>query len=137
MAVVLEPHVAGELAEGTEMDTDEHPPAVHKLVYALDTADADDLIESFPVYLVSDALANELAASGFTGFRLADAEVVAGGAYLEAGEPLPPPSFRWLKVGRDSAADFSVRGDHLLVVSDRAYSALSRWKLKRCDVHRV
>ena len=135
MAVALEPHVAGELAEGTELDPSEHPPIVRRVVFALDTANADDLVESFPVYLVRTRLAEELIASGLTGFDVADAVVVPGGPYLDLGHPLPPPTFRWLKVGRDSRADFCVSDAHLLVVSDRAYSLLSRWKLDLCDVH--
>jgi hypothetical protein len=49
MPYCLEPHVAGELGEATELDPSAHLPIVTVVEYVLDAPDSDDLIESFPV----------------------------------------------------------------------------------------
>jgi hypothetical protein len=70
VAYRLDPHVAGELGEATELDPSTHPPIVRALEYVLDAPDADDLIESFPVFLVSASLAGALENADLTGFAL-------------------------------------------------------------------
>jgi hypothetical protein len=45
---------------GTDLDASTHPPGVSMVEYLLDTPDADDLIESFPVFLVSTLLGKAL-----------------------------------------------------------------------------
>ncbi len=57
MAFVLEPHVAGELGSKTKLDPTTHPPTVEELHYVLDSSESDDIVESFPVFLVSARLA--------------------------------------------------------------------------------
>jgi hypothetical protein len=69
---VLEPMVGGELGRRTKLDTSTHPPVASRVEYLLDDPDSDDLIESFPVFLVSVELAPRL--DSLTGFALADAE---------------------------------------------------------------
>ncbi len=56
----IEPEVSGELGEGTLMDTTVHPPKVEKLNYEFSSWLGDDLIESFPCYIVSERLAERL-----------------------------------------------------------------------------
>ena len=75
MPYVLEPLVGGELGPETLLDRSTHPPGVHRLQFLLDTPTTADLMESFPVYLVSEELAGQLTAAGLTGFVLEDAEV--------------------------------------------------------------
>lgn len=81
----LEPHVAGELGEATDLDPSAHPPVVRAVEYVLDAPDSDDLIESFPVFLVSARLAERLDAAGVTGFVLEDAIVRPSTEYLATG----------------------------------------------------
>ena len=48
MPYALDPMVAGELGEETELDPSmQHPPLVTAVEYVLDRPDPDDLIESF------------------------------------------------------------------------------------------
>jgi len=112
MPFVLEPHVAGELG-------------------VLDVSDVDDLIGSFPVFLVSAVLAARLADGDFAGFSMHSATVKAGPDYGEA----PVPTFRRL-VPEPGAADPDawVQDDHRLCVSDRLMAVLRGFELRNCDV---
>ncbi len=71
----IEPEVSGELGGGTSMDTTVHPPKVEKLNYEFSSWLGDDLIESFPCYIVSERLADKLKQSHFSGFVFDDVTV--------------------------------------------------------------
>jgi hypothetical protein len=62
MPYSLDPQVAGELGEGSVLDTTVHPPVVTEVDYVLDQPEADELIQSFPVFLVSSGLADRFRA---------------------------------------------------------------------------
>ena len=68
MTYVLEPLVAGELGDGTQLDATTHPPLVRHVEFVLDLPTDEDLIESFPVFLVSESLGHALASANLTGF---------------------------------------------------------------------
>jgi hypothetical protein len=84
VAYRLDPHVAGELREATELDPSTHPPIVRAVEYVLDAPDADDPIESFPVFLVSASLAEALENADLTGFALEEATVRPSTKYIHA-----------------------------------------------------
>ncbi len=71
---ILDPEVAGELGRDTIMDTSVHPPTVSNLQYELDTWLGDDVIQSFPCYLVTNRLKRKLESSSFTGATFAPVE---------------------------------------------------------------
>src|SRR3954454_10828086 len=56
----LEPEVAGQLGDTTMLDTSVHPPVIQRLEYRFDGWLGDDLLESFPCFVVTERLANEL-----------------------------------------------------------------------------
>ena len=97
MPYVLEPLVGGELGPDVELDSSTHPPGINRAQFALDTPTTADLMESFPIYLVSEGLAAQLEAAGLRGFTLDEAEVLPSENYVEAfGDArhvrsLPPP----------------------------------------------
>jgi hypothetical protein len=131
----IEPHVAGELGEGTILDTSSHPPSVSAVEYVLDSPDADDLIESFPVVLVSERLAERLVADGLQGIAIADAEVVPSAEYRAMFGKAPHKAYRWLRVdpaGID--ADAWLDDANILCVSDRMMATLHGHDLSRCTI---
>lgn len=97
-----------------------------------DSTDADDLVESFPAFLVSTALAEALLAAGLTGYALAG--VRCSLSVNAPGGEQRPPSFRWLKIVGRTNDDFSLGADHRLVVSESAFAVLARFRLDRCDI---
>ena len=75
MQYILEPEVSGEIGDSTVIDTSVHPPIVSYLHFVFMGWLGDDLIECFPVYLVSEHLAGALSAANFTGIRINDFEI--------------------------------------------------------------
>ena len=79
----LEPEVAGEIGDGTVMDTSLHPPEVSKLVYRMMSWLGDALLESFPCYVVTGAVAADLGSSELSGFVLDDVEIEVDRQFTE------------------------------------------------------
>src|SRR6476660_6693817 len=132
---VLAPEVAGGWGERTVADTSTHPPRVTALHYQFDGWLGDELLESFPCYIVTRRLAHALTAAGLSGFQLAPVEGSASELFAELypGGRLPP--FAWLQVGGVAGRDdFGMSPDHRLVVSDRALGVLRAGQLRHCEV---
>lgn len=124
MAAVVEPEVAGGLGEGTLMDRSVHPPRVSRLVYELEGWLGDDIVETFPCFLVTERLARALAKAGLTGFSLTDVTVRVGEQLAERLDGARPV-FLWLKVnGSEGSDDLWLDADQRLVVSERALGVL-------------
>ena len=131
----MEPHVAGELGEATELDPSAHPPIVTAVEYVLDAPGSDDLIESFPVFLVSATLAERLDTAGLGGFVLEDASVRPSAEYLAIHGDVPHGEYRWLRLqDRGSTADAWLDDGQRLCVSDRTMDVLRPYRLARCSV---
>jgi hypothetical protein len=133
MTFALEPHVAGELGPATILDPSLHPPIVTDVEYVLDHPDTDDLIESFPVFLVSEALATRL--TGFPGIAFGPAVVRPGDNYLELFGDAQHKQYVRLLVG--GGPDLWIGEDLILRASDRAMVVLREFDLRRCDISRV
>lgn len=132
---MLEPEVAGGLGEHAELDTSIYPPRVTHLHFQFEGWLGDDLLETFPIFLVSESLATKLAESRLGAFTFRDAEVTLSPEAEEmlAGRSLP--AFRWWDVsGRAGVDDFGVTDKAELVVSDRALAVLREGRIDQCDV---
>lgn len=130
----IEPEVAGELGEGTVMDTSVHPPRVSAVEYVITDWLGDDIVESFPCYLVTPKLAADLEASGLTGFRLDTARVTLSEDAADFGIT-EVPEFRWLVIGgRAGEDDFGVRANGQAVISESALQRLQAHSLDNCDI---
>jgi hypothetical protein len=133
MPYALEPHVAGELGPTTVLDRSTHPPGIGEVEYVLDLPDSDDIIESFPVFLVSDPLAARL--SQLPGVTFGEATVRPGDNYLELFGDAPHKAYARLHVG--AGPDFWLDDALLLNVSDRAMEILREFNLRRCDISKL
>ena len=119
----IEPEVSGHLGSGSILDSSSHPPIVSRLHFVFDGWMGDDLVTSFPCFLISARLAESLRKKNFTGYEIDEAEVSTSEEYVEMAsiDPALPdlPVFLWLRVtglvGRD---DFGLSRTHDLVVSD-------------------
>jgi len=132
---LIEPEVAGGWGENTKADTSVHPPVVHSLHYEFQGWLGDELLESFPCFLVSERVGQVLQAENLAGFSLEQVEISVSAQFRELqGGPLPP-KFYWLKVaGRAGQADFGMSESHLLVVSEQALAVLGRFSLNNAEV---
>ncbi|TWG93223.1 hypothetical protein L615_006400000050 [Nocardioides sp. J9] len=136
MSFILEPEVPGEIGERGELDTSVHPPRVVRFHITLTGWLGDDLLEVFPVYLVTERLASILEESDLSGYALAEADVTVDEEAL-IDPSLELPTFRWLQVTGSADDDVSLAEDFRLRLSDRAYELVSRTSLQNCDVEEV
>jgi hypothetical protein len=130
----LEPEVAGHLGDRSVVDRSVHPPVVKRLHYEFDGWLGDDLLESFPSFIVTKSLCERLVQSGLRGCQFDHAEVSKSDLFEEIHPDRELPEFAWLKiVGRAGVDDFGLSPDHRLVVSQRALDILKSLKLDNCD----
>jgi len=127
---MLSPEVAGELGENTIMNTSVHPPEVSHLHHRFEGWLGDELLEVFPCFLVSSALAKALEEARLVGFSLDAVEVSVSPEFQELYPGRTLPEFRWLKMtGKDRDADFWLTPDFRLEVSSRALNVLRKFKI--------
>jgi hypothetical protein len=124
MSYALEPLVAGELGDGTSLDPSVHPPVVHSVEYVLDYPTDEDLIESFPVVLVSEELAARLVEANLQGFELDSATVTESDGYRQLHGDRPHKVYRWLKPAPAESPDAWTGSDYRFCVSDRMMKIL-------------
>lgn len=131
----LSPEVAGYLGRNTVMSRHQHPPIVSKLHFEFAGWLGDDLLESFPCFVVTKRLAELLENKGLSGYELKDLEVSLSDEFRELypGRELPP--FRWLDVkGKAGIDDIGLDKNARLVVSQDVLDLLQSIHLSNCDV---
>ena len=135
---LLEPEVAGELGAETKLDSSTHPPRVSELHYELSGWLGDDILESFPCYLVSERCAAALGAAGLSGYELDSVIVTASETFRELYDYHSLPKFHWFRPnGKAGVDDFWLAPDNRLAVSETALAVLRAFKLDHCDVEEV
>jgi hypothetical protein len=132
---VLEPEVAGGLGPNTVMDRNVHPPVVTKLHYEFDGWLGDEIVESFPCFLVTETLSKRFAEAAVAGGEFAPVEITRSERFREANPGLELPCFVWLKlVGRAGVDDLGVGPDHRLVVSKKVLDLIESTSPRGLDV---
>lgn len=121
MFYYIEPEVAGELGENTLMDSSVHPPLISKLHYQFSGWMGDELLESFPCFIISSRMVEIVKNLSLSGFEILDVEVTFSEEFDELDDKKKLPKFLWLKVvGQPGADDFGIADDHRLVISEQA-----------------
>jgi hypothetical protein len=134
----LDPEVAGGWGAQTVADTAVHPPRVEKLHYVFDGWLGDDLVQSFPCFLVTDALAQSIRLANLTGYSIAPVLADTSPEFQEGHRHTQLPLFHWFRVaGSNGATDFSLSRQHLLVVSERALGVLRQHNISHCTIEPV
>jgi hypothetical protein len=132
----LEPEVAGGYGEGTVLDTSVRPERVERLHYEFQGWLGDDLLEAFPVFIITDRLKKRLQPLHASGYFLDQVRVSKGPQFRELHPSAPAlPPFHWLKItGRAGVEDFGLAQDRRLVVSERVLQVLRSANLNHCDI---
>jgi len=106
------------------------------LHYEFDGWLGDDLLTSFPSYIITDCIENKLKESSLTSWELDRVKVTKSEFFKDLyPNAAPLPRFHWLKItGRPGINDFGMAKDHRLVVSDRVLQVLRSVNLNHCDV---
>lgn len=133
---LLEPEVAGGFGNNAVIDTTTHPPNVKHLHYELDGWLGDDLLETFPCYIVTDRLRQAISEVAKRGFSFADVEISKSEQFRQFYRDRELPAFSWLKVsGQAGVDDLGISANHCLVVSERVLAAMQKnGNLKSCDI---
>ena len=134
MPFALEPHVAGQLGAGTALDATVHPPVVRSVEYVLDAPTSQDILESFPVYLVSNDIAAQLARASLRGFVLRDARITVSREYLDEFGNAQHKDYQWLYPTPDLAADCWIDDQLRLCVSGAMMDVLATGTLDACTI---
>ena len=123
----VEPEVAGFMGDQTVVDLSTHPPIVYSLDYQLDSWLGDDLLETFPCFVVTERLKQAIEAQALTGV-IFDSVIISRGKTFSKDRLLP--TFHWLKVvGTPRKDDFGIAEDYRLIVSDEVYTLLRRFNI--------
>jgi hypothetical protein len=121
----IEPEVAGGFGPHTILDRRVHPPIVSKLHHQFDGWLGDQILESFPCFLVTESLLKDLESKNMTGIESADVEISVGPEFDESSVVKQLPKFMWLKVsGGAGQDDFGIGPEFRLVVSARALQVI-------------
>lgn len=117
------------------MDRSVHPPIVSRLHYVFDGWLGDDLLESFPAYIVTDRAREMIAGLGATGCEFGVVEVSKSSAFEELYPGRALPNFTWLRItGKPCQDDFGISDDYRLVVSEKIMNGLKSLQITNCDV---
>ena len=131
----LEPEVAGELGEKSILDTSQHPPIVKKLHYIFSGWLGDDFLETFPCYIVTTQLSNEIKKENLTGVLFDTLEISKSIQFEEIYPDRKLPEFVWLKpIGKCCVDDFSIGNDNKIVVSERALNIIKKYSINNCEI---
>lgn len=126
----VRPEVPGQLADTSTVDYSVNPPVVSELHLEVIGWQGDDIVSTFPVYLVSPELGSALQQGGLTGFELADAEITINPerrSYVD--ERIE--SFKWLKVtGIPGEQNLGQDERTRLIVDDEALDVIQRFQLE-------
>lgn len=115
---ILAPEVAGGRGDQTLADLSVHPPIVRRLHYEFDGWLGDELLESFPVFIVTERLAQRIQEKNASGVEFEKVIITKSELFRDLQPDLELPPFVWLKpVGKVAHDDFGVSSDHRLVVS--------------------
>ena len=131
----LKPEVAGGFGEDIVIDHSVSPPRIDQLHYEFDGWFGDALLTSFPCFIVTERLANELKRSNASGAGFADVKITQSSEFDELFPDVSLPKFLWLKIyGTPGKDDFGISKDNRLVVSEGVLRLLKSAGLSYCDI---
>jgi hypothetical protein len=149
---MLKPEVAGQKGDATVITNYDELrsgatlyPNVTKLEYEFYGWLGDELLESFPCFVVTSDLAESIKTSGLTGVEFFPVKVSKSDFFIEAHDRDLPP-FVWLvSTGRvvvDATGelqswtghDFSLSQRAELVVTDKSLAVLRQHRIGHCEI---
>ncbi len=130
----LEPEVAGGFGDKSAMDTSVHPPVVDRLHILVEGWLGDHLLETFPCFIVTRQLGNDLERSRLSGYNLDHVEIEKSDQFVEIYGDREFPACYWLKVtGEPGVSDFGISDQLKLIVSGQALDVMKN-RLNHCEI---
>jgi len=135
MFYYIEPEVAGSLGDSSIIDTSVHPPKISKLHYQFDGWLGDDLLETFPCYIVTEKMKEKIESNNLSGARFDSVMISVSDQFQEMYPNKTLPQFFWLKVdGSAGKDDFGIAKDHRLVISKKALDTMKQLNIENSDI---
>ncbi|UTX50278.1 hypothetical protein [Chryseobacterium sp. MA9] len=135
MYKLIEPEVAGGLGVQTQMDNSFFPPLIKNLHYEFEGWLGDDILESFPCYIVTERLRDGIELEKLTGVSFDKVLISKSETFLELYPDRELPNFFWAKInGESNRDDFFITEKNGLAISERAYSLLKNYNIDQADI---
>ena len=126
----IKPEVAGGFGSKTKLDASVHPPIVHELEYEFAGWEGNDIVRTFPCYIVTQRLREAIESSELCGVSFHDVMISTTPEFKQLHPELQLPTFYWIKVsGVAGVDDFGLAANHRLVVSPQARTLLTEFNL--------
>jgi len=130
----IEPEVSGGFGEKTELDNSVHPPVVKTLEYEFGGWLGNDIVETFPCYLVTQELKLAIEREKLSGIDFNDVIVTTNETFDELYPNTKLPKFYWMKTdGKAGEDDFGLGKDFRLVISSKVLGILDGFNVSECD----
>ncbi len=135
MYKLIEPEVAGGLGEQTQMDNSFFSPLIKNLHYEFEGWLGDDILESFPCYIVTERLREGIELEKLTGVSFDKVLISKSETFLELYPDRELPNFFWAKInGESNKADFFITEKNGLAISERVYLLLENYNIDQADI---
>lgn len=132
---IIAPEVAGSLGTQTVIDISTHPPLISTLHYEFFGWQGDDILESFPCFIVTEKLKKKIEENKLTGITFDNVIITKSEEFMELYGDLNLPQFYWLKVnGCINIDDFCISKKNYLMVSLEASIILKECNLEHSDL---
>jgi hypothetical protein len=126
----IEPEVSGELGDKTVLDNAIFPPKIKDLHYEFCGWLGSDIIESFPVYIVTDRLKIAIEKTKLSGVIFSDLTVTTSNLFKEMHPNIELPEFYWMQIsGIAGNNDFGMSKDNRLVISSDVIDLLKQFNI--------
>ena len=131
----IRPEVAGGFGKETKLDTKVHPPIVYHLHYEFQGWLRNDILATFPCFIVTENLKESILKTGLSGVVFDDVKITTSFEFRQLYPNLVLPRFNWMKVsGQAGKDDFGVSGEFRLIVSEEAYNLLSNFNISAASI---
>ncbi len=134
----IEPEVAGGLGKQSQLDNSFFPPLIKNLHFEFEGWVGDDLVESFPCYIVTERLRKGIESEQLSGISFDQVLVSKSETFLELYPDRELPNFFWAKInGESNRDDFFITEKNGLAISEKAYSLLKSYNIDQADVENL
>jgi hypothetical protein len=130
------PEVAGGWGKNTIVSNrDVHPPIIEKLDYQFEGWLGDDILETFPCYIISKALADAFNETNLAGFKLEEVEISLSETFIRLYGNKILPKFYWFKIiGNANSDDFFTINNHSLIISEKALEVMKLFNINNAEI---
>lgn len=121
--IKVDPEVIVGMGEHIVIDNSIYPPKVQNLHINVEDWMGDDIMENFPVYIITERLKKGLQATDFKGFKINNLELTIDEYFFENYQLKKEiPKFYWLLViGKNNKDDLYIDDQNILNISENCF----------------